>query len=200
VTQRPVAVLIAGEGRNELGGWFDEAPYRVAPVEVGVLEMLLRSTARRPFEVRDGVVWKRVRKYRAGGHASAELRSVLALALMAREKGCAVLALLRDSDGDVGRRTEIEAGADGATRYAGATLRIAAGVPVRSLDAWILAMRGTHGTEAMSSAKQQATLGPAWKSTEHYVAVVESLPEKADLPPDAESLMQFLDRIQAAFG
>jgi hypothetical protein len=122
-------VLVAGEGKTELGRWAIEPQYR-ADRDVGVLEAIV---VKRGGCVVDGVLWKNIRKFRAGNHRAPETRTVLGLALEAKERAL-ILVFVRDRDGDDARRGDIDAGvAEARHRFPG--VRIAGRCAVESVEA-----------------------------------------------------------------
>jgi hypothetical protein len=194
----PVRVFLGGEGSNELGGWYAEPEYRTE--EAGVLVELLRRVRRDGWEVVGAVRWMNIRKYRAGKHADPERRNVEGLALMAREHGAGVIAFSRDSDGDRGRAAAVEAGIAGIAEKFPDGPRVAGGVAVPTVEAWILALTGRTGTESLSRGKlvaaMEGLLGVA-KMTTAYVDVVRGA-ELAKIPADAASLRVWIERARAA--
>ena len=115
-----------------------------------MLEALL---VQRGAEVIDGVLWRRIRKYRAGGHRSAEVRNVLGLALLASERGLGVV-FLRDRDRDEERQAAIEDG----IRSAGAAfpkVRVAGGCAVESIEAAGLWALGDRKAEEWTDPKAE---------------------------------------------
>lgn len=76
-----IRVIIAGEGRNELGGYADEPAFRHAKPEVGVIEAMLRQVRPDGWCIVDAIPWKKSPKKLeswvaaiAGVHRSEELR------------------------------------------------------------------------------------------------------------------------------
>ena len=196
----PVRVFLGGEGSNELGGWYAEPEYRT---EVpGVIVELLRKVRGDGWEVVGAVRWMNIRKYRAGKHADPERRNVEGLALMAREHGAEVIAFSRDSDGDRGRAAAVEAGIASVAEKFPDGPRVAGGVAVQTVEAWILALAGRTGTESLGRGRLIAAieglLGAA-KQTPGYVDVVRGA-ELAKIPADAESLRVWLARARVAIG
>ena len=196
--------MIAGEGRNELGGWASEVAYRQVKREDrerGCLEALLGKFSKRPFLIGDGVLWKRIRKYRAGGHRGAESRAMIALKIAGKERKLDAVAFLRDRDGDDARASEIERGVAEADRLIQDGPALVGGVPVRALEAWVLAVSGLLGTEKLSRPKLEAELrarGIGPKSTQDYVDEIDRC-EPAWVAPDASSLHAFAAQIVRVF-
>jgi hypothetical protein len=190
-------VFLAGEGRHELGGFANEPPYR-SPEPVGVLQALLErcADAGTALEIVGARRWKSIRKYMAGGHASAEARAVLGLHVDAIEHGCAVLAFVRDTDGDTQRAADIALGLAMAQEKF-PTVQAIGGVAVQSLDAWGLALTGQRRTEARNPAAAKAALDAnGVGSTEARAQAVREA-DLDTLPDDAASLAAFIDRARA---
>ena len=136
-------ILIAGEGPTELGGWYAESMWREEPIARGVIEALLLRVCADGWRIVDGITWKRIRKYRAGQHRSAETRTILGLALDAKERGAAVVAFTRDRDGDLEREADIEAGIARAAELF-SDMCIIGGAAREDTEAWILALLGVR--------------------------------------------------------
>lgn len=206
MTATDLKVMLAGEGPNDLGGWSKEPQYRDRKaVEVGAAEALLRKMKVSGWYVIDGVVWQHLKHYRSGGALVAgpdpETVNVKRLALMASEKGADVLAILRDADKEELRRMKaIEAGVDWARRTY-PQLHVVGGVPLPTLEAWILALAGEAKTDGFTPTKVEAKLKERLipeKDTSAYVAVIEQaeitcLEGKIPaLPPGCDSLRCWL--------
>lgn len=190
-------VFLAGEGRHELGGLANDPPYRSAE-PVGVLQTLLERCADTgtTLEIAGARRWKDIRKYMAGGHASAEARAVMRLHVDAIEHGCAVLAFVRDTDGDTQRAADITLGLAMAQEKFPAVEAIG-GVAVQSLDAWGLALAGQRRTEVLKPAAAKAALDAnGVGSTEARAQAVREA-NLDRLPDDAASLAAFIDRARA---
>lgn len=194
-------VVLGGEGPNELGGRANPPPYQND--ERGVLEALLRRVRPDGWQVIDAISWKRIRKFRAGGHADAEERNVRGLVLEARERGADVVAFSRDCDGDGPQhRQRIDSVAAGIAWVQenfpdGPT--VIGGVAVRMLESWVLAAVGEHRTEELRREGLAAALKRhqiAEKDTEVMVTRVEAA-NLSMLPPDAISLRRWLERASA---
>ena len=134
--------LIAGEGPTELGSLSNDPAYRFGsdgkPKSDGVILALLNQVAPGHFEVEDGLLWKHIRKYRAGRHRGAEQRNVMGLALYATERGFAAAVFARDRDRSSQRAEELELGLREANETFG--VPIAGGVAEEALEAWLLAL------------------------------------------------------------
>src|SRR3954470_6460776 len=145
-----IKVFLGGEGANDIGTR-SEQPMGDGP---GVSEVLLRRLRRlRPtgWQVDGAMTWSAIRKYRAGvaanNAAHADVRNVLGLMLQACERGCEMLAFLRDADGEPLRAQAIEALLDDLPDLGyGYPLTVVGGVPRPKLEGWILCLLGVHGS------------------------------------------------------
>lgn len=176
-----IRILLAGEGRNELGGWAAEAQYRAEPPAWGVLEALLRTVRVDGWEIADAVIWSKIRKYQARGGKNNELRgsgaeerAVRSLALQAWERRFEAVVFCRDTDGRPERARAIEAGIEQASRER-PDVGIVGAPAVPTIEGWILAMLGEANTEAHSPNKARGhlqTKGVSPKNTERMVEIV----------------------------
>ena len=192
-------VFLCGEGRNELGDWANSAPYRPAPgppprdpAAAGVLVALLRKARGDGWEVHGACLWKAIRKFRVGV-GDPEARNVQGLLQDAHERGCEVVAFLRDADGEESRVEAIRAGLDQAHgSYPG--LRVIGGTPSPVLEAWILSFLGVTGAHRLRKTGAQRRLkekGIPSKDTARMVQAIEKA-ERANLPADAQDLRDWL--------
>ena len=185
-------VLLAGEGKTDLGEWAKEPAYRTEPGEQGVLTALLERIAK-GLTVVDGVVWKAIRKYRAGNHASAEERNVLGLALRALQTRCDALVFSRDRDGYPERERDVEAGIAKA-RDLSSKLEIVGGVAIENIEAWVLVLCGERGEELTGSRTKERLEVLGIATTRQKVDVVASA-ALGNLPPG--SLATWVDRARS---
>lgn len=194
-------VFLAGEGATELGRFADHPSYRDGSSQTGVIEALLRRVRGDGWSVVDGIKWTRIRKYRAGEHASPEARNVRGAAREAREKGADVLAFTRDRDRDPQRQADLEDGIQLALADTGSNVRIVGGMAVEEIESWILSLRGERDAEKHADAKtrlRSALDGENQPPTRE--SMLEAI-DKADfghLPADAASLRIWIDRARAA--
>jgi hypothetical protein len=196
-----IEVFLAGEGRNELGGWYDEPAYRDERPLPGVLESIARRLVPSGWEVHDAIQWKNIPKLAIGAKGKGvERKNVLVAHLYARERDCKVLLFSRDRDGrknDLREReiedalSELEAD-DGGVAVAG-------GVCIERLESWLLALSGRAGTEALRDNKvddELVALGVPAKDTARMLALVER--HGLDVvASDASSLRAWLGRAKA---
>lgn len=192
-------ILLAGEGVNDLGRWALEPMYRDRNTR-GVIEALLQKIRPEGWRIADGILWKRIRKYKSGGHRQAETRAVLQLGQRARERGFDAFVFVRDRDGDEQRekdfRKGLEALNDGSPEapVPNAPPR-AGGIAVERIESWVLALTGASRTEDMSDDAVDAALakhGAEAKSTEAFVNIIDGA-TLAAVPKDARSLSLWLE-------
>lgn len=179
-------VLIAGEGPTELGRYFHARSYRAID-DVGVLEALLLKAYPNACAVDDGVVWKAIRKFRAGGHRGAETRAVIALAQRALEAGFDAVAFTRDRDRDVDREAEIARGIEDARKLF-PHVHVGGSVAVEAIESWILGLLGDGKCESHARPKEQLAGEHGCIGTR---AMLEHL-GRADLAKAPPSLKRFL--------
>lgn len=198
-----IRVFLAGEGPNDIGDWRRHPTYREDPPRPGVIEVLMRKTKADGWAVTDGIRWASIRKYRPNNPGAHEVRNVLGAALMAREKGCEVLAFVRDRDGSHAnpnhqRTRDIEQGIETALETHRDSLRIAGGVAIKKLESWLVALSGRKGSELERRPQEiLEQLGVDEKNTGEMVAFAEAA-NLDDVPEDARSLRVWLDRVREA--
>jgi hypothetical protein len=93
-----IRVILAGEGKNDLGSFSVEAAFRGDP-EPGVVETLLRHLRREGWQVVDAILWKKLPKLQVGIRGRGEELNVLRAYHHAKRRGCDILAFTRDRDG-----------------------------------------------------------------------------------------------------
>lgn len=191
-----IRILVAGEGANEIGRFAaggrsaSEAEQTSGP---GVIEALLFKVRPGGWQIRRGVLWRDIRKYRPGAPGKGDVLAVNGLVLMARELGCNALVFLRDRDGSRSRERAIAKAVKRARKLVARPPVIAAGVPIEMLEAWLLALRGEPSTELcpdpVSALHERYGIPP--KSTTAMVRHVQhSGPLK--IAADARSLRRWL--------
>jgi hypothetical protein len=186
-------IFVAGEGPHDIGRWAQELPWRSG--ERGFLEAVLAKVRPDGWEIVEGLQWKRIPKYRSGDHRRPEQRTVLGLIALARNRGCDLVAFLRDHDGDDARPAAI---AEALAERAVDDPDVIAGVPVRTVDAWVLAILGERATERLRDPK--ADLEARSVRTRSERAAVVDARGFADVPDDARSLRTFLAEAERALG
>lgn len=188
-----VKVHLGGEGKNELGSRALPEPYQSGDVP-GVVETLLRRVEPEGWTAARATPWKLIRKFSANASMSAEQRNVLGLVEAAARGEIPVVAFVRDADGDSERTKEIEAAIQEASDVF-PSVQVIGGTANPVLEAWILAMKGEHGTEKLSKASAQTKLKE--QGIDKDTAAMTSVVTDADfgrLPADAESLSRWMER------
>lgn len=193
-----IRVILAGEGKNELGSFAIEAAFRDDP-EPGVVETLLRQVRREGWEVVDAILWKKLPKLRVGIGGRGEEHNVLRAYHHARRRGCDILVFTRDRDGvkfayrdeDIERAlTTLKESDDGPV--------VVGGVAIEKLESWLTAVAGHYRSEEMRRPEEKlAELGVGEKDTEAMVKLIEDR-GLASIPGDARSLHRWLDRARDA--
>ncbi len=198
-------ILLAGEGRTELGDWLLPAHHREAnrrasgasSGEHGVLEAVIAKTTAAPCVIGAAVQWSKIRKYRVGARRGHEERAVLGLGLHAAEAGCEVVAFVRDHEGHDDRREAIEGALEEFAReHPG--LRIIGGVATQEIEGWVLAFSGEARSETYTDPKRVCSQR-GLESTAQKVAIIASA-DLSRLPDDAHSLRLWLYRARVLLG
>lgn len=193
-----IEVFLAGEGRNELGGWCSEPGYRDDSPTPGVLEALARHVAPSGWRVRDAMQWKNIPKLTVGTKGKGvERKTILAARLHATERGCSVLMFSRDRDGPKNTaRQEIEQTLAELANDGG--IAIVGGVAVERLESWLLALSGCTGTEALRGGKTDHELDTLGVRAKDTAAMVEHVQRcgLASIASDAASLAAWLKRVE----
>jgi hypothetical protein len=161
-----------------------------------VLTALLERTGCDAFQIVEGIVWKKIRKYRAGDHASAEERNVLGLALLARRARCDIVAFSRDRDGDVERQRDVDRGIQ-RMRELFADLVVIGGMAIEDVEAWILVLLGVDGERMPATRTASELEARGITMLQRKVDVVEAASMDNVRPG---SLGAWLDRAQKASG
>ncbi len=192
-------VLIAGEGRLELGGFAVEPVYRPDRPDYGLIEALLRSVIARDFQIANGVRWKDVPKYKFGrSPAKAEAQTIAGLSQLAKDSEYDVVVFLRDRDGKTEREKQIrQAVEEAALRYEG-VLQVVGDVAVECADAWVLAWTGESRTQELSVTKAKTLREKRARTTEETVALISSIGNDA-IAIDALVLRRWIAAARAAF-
>jgi hypothetical protein len=197
-------VFLGGEGRNELGSWAGDPAYQ-SDDEPGVIKALLLRTRPDGWKILGAQGWKHIRKYTDHGRlpedtqsfirGSHEERAVLGLVLDAKERGAQVVAFVRDQDDDP-NRSAIIANAIDRARAQFPNIQVVGGTAVPVLEAWILALMGETGSEALGKAKAERLLADRnVTTTEKMVSeVLASRP----VPEDATHLCSWLAQAKEA--
>lgn len=189
-------VWLGGEGKNELGDRDQPSGTRI-----GALEALLRKLAATGWRVEGATVWRKIRKYKAGGARKpggargsnhGDVQNVLGLVLHAYEAGCEIVAFCRDTDADTERAEAIDIGMAQA-HAAFSTIAIIGGPSKPALEGWMLALTGQRDSDEMSRAAVNRKLGSLpLKDTESYVAIINDA-DLAKLPAGCDSLRSWIE-------
>ncbi|MGC4067241.1 MAG: hypothetical protein QM784_21885 [Polyangiaceae bacterium] len=183
-------VFYAGEGRTELGSRAYIKQQQPKIPETGVLEALVCAVAGTPCECVGAKVWKNLPALRPGqGEGAVEQRRVDQLVLLAGEQNADVLVFARDRDGDKAREKSIEQGITNAPK----SVRVVGGVAIETIEAWILALKGEHGSEELSNPKEHLKRRHDVDDTQLKAEVVTNA-NLDRVPEDARSLRLWLER------
>jgi hypothetical protein len=190
-----IRVFLAGEGSSELGSRSGHEAYQTDD-RPGVLQCLLRTVAPDGWEIAGAIQWKNIRKLKVNAPDAGDARNVHAAALHARERAASVLAFTRDRDRKPERERDIER-AIGVVET-GDALRVAGGVAIENIEAWLLALAGEAGSESVRHPENEVgRLKLEAKRAEDYARhVAQHGIDKA--PKDAQSLHQWLARARRA--
>lgn len=192
-------LLLAGEGRHELGDWIELPQYREAPPKPGVLLALLeRVDATSSWQIVAGCQWKKIRKYRAGDHNAPETRTILGLMLLAQSLRCEAFVFSRDRDGkrNSDRQRDVDRGleeVDDRHERDPCAPQAVGGMAIEELEAWILALSGVRNTEAMTGPASEMANRLGGSDLDRMIEVVEAADLRA-IPDDARSLLDWLAR------
>jgi hypothetical protein len=187
-----------------LGSWAGDPAYQ-SDDEPGVIKALLQRTRSDGWKILGAREWKGFRKYTDHGRlpsdtrrlirGSHEERAVLGLVLDAKERGAQVVAFVRDQDDDPDRSANI-ANAIEQARTKFSEIRVVGDTAVPVLEAWILALIGESGSEALGKVKAQKLLADRGITTTARM-VSEVLPDRP-VPEDATHLCSWLVQAKAA--
>jgi tRNA(Glu) U13 pseudouridine synthase TruD len=191
------SVFLGGEGRNELGDLFHDPAWRPEHMEPGVVEILMRRVVKDGWAVCDAMLWKRIPKLALGkGSHAAEAKNVAGLIQFAVERGADAVAFVRDRDRDAAREHALDKGIAWAKSIHGERIRVAGGIVVECLEAWVLATEGVRKTEDLAVSRAKMQLGEHC-STREMVNRIEAA-ESTAMADDAVSLRSWLERVHAA--
>lgn len=188
-------IFLAGEGRDELGFWFDRPDqYRDEKNSPGLIEALL-TALEIEFLVEEGRQWKQILKYEAGDHRTKEMKNVLGAVQEALDRECEALVFVRDVDSVPSREHEIKEAIDDAKKKF-PELLVCGGVAIRKIEAWILALHGERDSER--HAKPEDILSEKYgiaKRAQKVAAVTKAALER--IPNDAKSLLDWIEATTA---
>lgn len=192
-----IRVILAGEGKNELGGFAVDVAFRGDDPEPGVVEALLRQVCPDGWKVVDAILWKKTPKLQVGIGGKGEALNVRRAFHHAKKRGCDVFVFTRDRDKPkfAHRDEDIERAI---AELSGEGAAIVGGVAIEKLESWLVAVAGIPGSEALRRPEDAlAALGVGEKDTAAMVAFVEERGLQS-LPTDARSLRRWLDRASRA--
>ena len=137
-------IFVAGEGAGEIGRWVEPRERRETSQRTDGVLFEIYSRKRADGCVIDGVAWSKIPKYRAGGHATADQRTLRKLAVIAEEAGADTFLWARDSDHDASRVRALSKEHDDLRAKHAPALEIIGGVVEPCLEAWIVGLKGLH--------------------------------------------------------
>lgn len=193
-------IILAGEGKNELGGFAVEAAFRGEQPEPGVVEALLRKVRAEGWKVVDAILWKKTPKLQVGIGGRGEELNVRRAYHHAKKRGCDVFVFTRDRDKAkfVHREVDIERAIEALGAPPGAGPSVIGGVAIEKLESWLVAVAGMQGSEDLRRPEEKlAELGVGEKDTGAMVRFVEER-GLGDIPADARSLRRWLERAKQA--
>lgn len=183
-------VFLGGEGTTELGRFAYDAAYRDAG-ERGVLQVIVEALG---AEVIGGLPWSKIRKARAGAHASAEARNVAGLVLHAKEHRADAVVFIRDRDRDVQRERDVEHGIAHAKSLF-PQMRVAGGCAVEAIEALGLILLGD--LEAESHARPKLALAmKGYETTAALCTLLET--RRMDSIPEGTAARIWFNRVHHA--
>lgn len=192
-------VLLAGEGKSELGGFAAHTSFRAETPLPGVLVALLRQVAPNGFELGYAVQWKDLTIYRARGRLAKDELNTRALWLLARENQCDLIVFSRDRDADLDREAAIGRGmAWLREKTEGTGLSVVGGIAIECIEAWVLAVTGLRGTEALGRVRPKKMVGERGLDSATRMADFVEMAGVLDVPDDAASLQRWLGQARIA--
>jgi hypothetical protein len=195
-------ILIAGEGKTEIGYWTLPPERHTAEKkrdERGIIDAFLSRCATRDWEIVEGIDWRRIVKYKArrkDAHHSdvgPDGQTVLGLALRAEEKGYDAVIFVRDRDDDPNREKQIAKALEKAR--ADYTPRIAGGVAAQAIESWLLSLKNEKDAERYGTPKDALRDKFQIESLLEKVSVVEGA-DLDNIRQDARSLHEWLSQVR----
>lgn len=190
-----IRVILAGEGKNELGEFATEPAFRPEKPMPGVLETLLRHVRPDGWRVVDAIPWKKTPKLQVGLGGKGEALNVQRAYYHAQKRGCDIFAFSRDRDHEkfVHRDLEIEQAIE-ALASSKNHPAIVGGVAIEKLESWVLAVAGIRHSETLRQPEEKLReLGIPGKDT---AAMTQFIADSGfgKIPDDAHSLRRWLER------
>lgn len=197
-------ILIAGEGKDELGFWAVEEIYRTKAkrlTERGVIDALLRKLTRNGIDIIDGIDWKNIFKYSAKtsrltkDHTlGLDGQRVLGLLLYAEEKKYDAVIFVRDRDDQPHREKDIKAALKIGREFY--TPKIAGGVAAQAIESWLLSLKNEKDAERYGAPKDVLRDKYDVVSLVDKVAIVDNA-NLDEIRQDAQSLRNWLTQVRA---
>ena len=195
-------VLLAGEGKTELGDWASHPSYRQDPPEKGLLEALLCRVKVDGWSVAGAISWKNLphdrkalpRHYRAHERMPAEVGNIMGLVVRARDVGCDAVVFSRDRDRDRQREKDVLDGISRARTAMPDFPKVVGGLAVEAIESWVVSLQERAGAESAAD--------PSSLLADPSLASKRAIVERADLsklPADAKSLRQWLNQAAGLF-
>jgi len=194
-------VFLCGEGKHELGTRAGDPVYQ-SDEGPGVLVALLRRIKPDGWSVGSAREWKSYRRFQAHGPSHGDGVTVRKIALDAAEYGCSIAAFLRDQNGDPSRKKQIDEAIAKLHVEGELNVALAGAVVIPAIEAWMLALRGEHKTEAMSRSQAANRLAALIKPNEVTTSAMVEIVENVDsslIPDDAHSLLEWRRRAEESF-
>lgn len=187
-------VLLAGEGKTELGGWGVHPSFREAKPAPGVLSAMLEKVSPSGWEIRHAVEWKQLTRYRANEPAlGKDELNTRALWLLATDHACDLIVFSRDRDRAVERAQAVASGRRSLDeKCAGSGLQVIGGMAHECIEAWVLALAEETRTESLPSSRAKQRLAECGIDDVSAMVSAIGAANMARVSPDADSLLQWL--------
>ncbi len=197
-------ILIAGEGKTEIGYWAVEEKHRTEAkrlTEHGVIDAFLRKLSPEATEIVDGIDWKNILKYTARGSRQPKNKlvqldgqSVLRLLLHAEEKRYDAVIFVRDRDDKPDREKDIKTALEiGRERF---TPQVAGWVAAQEIESWLLSLKDEKDAERYGNSGDVLRDKFGVESLDEKVAIVDEA-NLENIRQDARSLRNWLDQVRA---
>jgi len=197
-------ILIAGEGKTEIGYWTLPAERHTGDKkrdERGIIEAFVARLSSNDWTIIEGIDWRRIPKYKArrtderrAPKLGPEGQTVRGLALRAEEKNCNAVIFVRDRDDEPDREKDIDEAI--ATSREQFTPQIAGGVAAQSIESWLLSLKNEKDAERYAKPKKVLRDNFGVESLADKVAIVDEA-NLDEIRQDARSLRNWLDQVRA---